>query len=250
VNRFDVRPRLSLSRASATSRPVSPPRRPSLAIAACALASGLASTRAAYAAQAGALRLDTRHSGAPVFIDGVAVGVAPLPGPWMLPVGTHTVEVRPQSRPALSGQVDIVAGAEARLALEPPVVAAKGEPSLVHTVVVHTGPGFSLVSASYVAFGLGLAAGGGAAYFGIQAQRAADDASALDPEDPKNKRGDQRALVAEAERNAFQANVLGGLGGVAVLSGVALLLLATDGPLAGEVAVVPAPHGLGVGGVF
>lgn len=245
-----MRPRLSLPRASATSRRVSLPRRPSLAVAACALASGLATARPALAAQVGTLRLDTRHAGAPVFIDGVAVGVAPLPGPWTLPVGAHTVEVRPQGRAALSGQVEVVAGAEAALALEPPVAGAKGEPSLVHTVVVHTGPGFSLVTASYVAFGLGLAAGGGAAYFGLQANAAAEDAGGLDPADPKNTRGAQRTLMADAERSALKANVLGGLGGVAVVSGVALLLLATDGPLGGDVAVTPTTEGLSVGGVF
>ena len=245
-----MRPRLSLPRASATSARVSLPRRPSLALAACALAFGLASARSAHAAPVGTLRLDTRHVGAPVLINGVVVGFAPLPGPWTLPVGAHTVEVRPQGRAALSGQVEVVAGAEVSLALEPPVAGTKGEPSLVHTVVVHTGPGFSLVSASYVAFGLGLAAGGGAAYFGLQANAAAEDARALDPADPKNTRAAQRALMADAERDALKANVLGGLSGIAVMSGVALLLLATDGPLGGDIAVLPTTDGLGVGGVF
>ena len=34
------------------------------------------------------------------------------------------------------------------------------------------------------------------------------------------------------------------------MSGVALLLLATDGPLGGDIAVLPTTDGLGVGGVF
>jgi hypothetical protein len=41
-----------------------------------------------------------------------------------------------------------------------------------------------------------------------------------------------------------------GLSGVAVMSGVALLLLATDGPLGGGIAVLPTTDGFGVGGAF
>ena len=82
------------------------------------------------------------------------------------------------------------------------------------------------------------------------ANAAADDARALDPADPKNTRAAQRALMADAERDALKTNVLGGLSGIAVMSGVALLLLATDGPLGGDIAVLPTTDGLGVGGVF
>jgi hypothetical protein len=215
-----------------------------------ALALVLALAVPAHAAETGTVRLDTRHVGAQVLIDGAVVGVAPLPGPWALPVGQHKIEVRPAGQAPLVETVQVAAGQEVRVALAPAAARSDAEAGPVRTAVVHTGAGFSLATAGYVTFGVGAAAGITAVLFGLGAQSKADDAAALDRTNPSNTRASQLALSDEAERSALWANVLGGVGVVAGLSGVAMVLLASDGPFGDGFSVAPTPGGVVFGGAF
>ena len=97
---------------------------------------------------------------------------------------------------------------------------------------------------------VGAAAGITAVLFGLGAQSKADEAAALDRTNPSNTRATQLALSDEAERSALWANVLGGVGVVAGLSGVAMVLLASDGPLGDGFSVAPTPGGVVFGGAF
>ncbi len=230
--------------------PVRRHRRVTSAQLARALALVLALAVPARAAETGTVRLDTRHVGAQVLIDGAVVGLAPLPGPWALPAGQHKIEVRPAGQPPLVETVLVAAGQEVRVALAPAAAKTDAETGPVRTAVVHTGAGFSLATAGYVTFGVGAAAGITAVLFGLGAQSKADEAAGLDRTNPSNTRASQLALSDEAERSALWANVLGGVGVVAGLSGVALVLLASDGPLGDGFSVAPTPGGVVFGGAF
>ncbi len=200
----------------------------------------------------GTLQLDAARDGVPVIVDGVDIGRTPLPGPWTLPPGPHTVVLRPEGASPEKYEVQIPAGGEVRLevltqaAAPAPVVAP--EPAVE---VVHTGPGFSLATAGYVAAGIGVAALGAGVYLGLDAQSTADEAADLDRRDPRNSRADLEALADDADAAALWANVAYGVGGVALLGGAAMILLASDGPLSrAPVRVTPLPAGAAVGGSF
>lgn len=200
--------------------------------------------------QTGTLSLKTGATGAPVAIDGQVVGVAPLPGPWTLPAGEHTIEVRPKGGAPEQVTVTVVAGQTSEVELARQAVAPVPEvPVGPRERVVHTGAGFSLATAGYITTGVGLAVGATALLFGLNANSKADEARKLDKADPANERSDQLALVDEADRAALIANVSLGLGSVLTVAGVSLVLLAADGPL-GPLSVAPAPGGLTVGGAF
>jgi hypothetical protein len=204
--------------------------------------------------ETGTLSVVVNRDGVPVYIDGEPVGESPLPGRWALKPGRHEVEARPAGAAPVRQSVEVVrAGhAEVRLEVAEPVAAAP-EPAAPERAVevVHTGAGFSLATAGYVTAGLGIAAAGAGIAFGLSATGSADDAAALDRQDPNNTRADQEALVDDAERSAFLANLSYGVGAVLVASGVAMILLARDGPLAPrETFVQPTATGGVLGGRF
>ncbi len=199
------------------------------------------------------LELTTSAEGAQVFIDGELVGQTPLPGPWTLPAGTHEIELRPVRGEPARATVEVEAGARARVTLleHVPVAAPVEAPKEREVRVVHTGPGFSLATAGYVTAGVGVAAVGAGVAFGIIAQGAADDAAALDRRDAGNSRADLQALVDDVDGAAFAANLLYGVGAVAALAGVTMVVLASDGPLAPQrIEVRPTAGGAALGGTF
>lgn len=203
--------------------------------------------------ETGTLSVVVNRDGVPVFIDGEPVGESPLPGRWALKPGRHEVEARPAGAAPVRQSIEVVrAGhAEVRLEVAEPVVAAPEPAAPEEVEVVHTGAGFSLATAGYVTAGLGIAAAGAGIAFGLSATGSADDAAALDRQDPTNSRADQEALVDDAERSAFLANLSYGVGAVLVASGVAMILLARDGPLAPrETFVQPTATGGALGGRF
>ncbi len=200
----------------------------------------------------GTLLLETVQIGAGVFIDGAPVGLTPLPGPWTLKAGAHKVVLRPVRGASETHDVRVEAGKQVVLtALQ---VVAPPEPEVVEEVEVrHTGPGFSLAMAGYVTAGTGVLSLGLGVVFGVLADSKAEEAQGLDPANPRNTRAAQRALIEEAESRAFTANLLYGVGGVLSLSGAAMILLASDGPLVHKlktVEVVPLPAGAGLRGWF
>jgi hypothetical protein len=201
----------------------------------------------------GTLRLNTGARGAPVYIDGVLAGVAPLPGPWTLPAGEHTVELRPKGTAPVSARFAVVAGKEAAVELLPaatPEVTEGLDPaSAGRTRVIYSGPGFSLATAGYVTAGVGVASGVLAVLFGLQAESKAEEARGLDKSDPALTRATELALVEDADRSAFLANLTRGLGVVAGVAGLSMVFLASDGPLGG-LSFSPTPGGAAVGGRF
>ncbi len=176
----------------------------------------------------GTLELESGATGAEVAIDGVVVGVVPLPGPWTLPPGPHRVEVRPANGERAKAKVDITAGEVSRLTLlerVEEVVVAPERPVIERPV----GPGFSLSTAGYVSAGMGLAALGAGVFFGLDANARATDARDYGTGDPEHDRAGLQALIDEAEQSAFYANLSFGVGGVALLAGAAMVALASDG---------------------
>ncbi len=227
------------------------PNRPSALVAAALAVTFALPAYSGAAPSTGTLSLHTGAIGAPVLIDGQAVGTAPLPGPWTLSVGQHTIEVRPPNASAEKVTVSIVAGQEAEVELLKQAATVPAEAALEgpRERIVHTGPGFSLATAGYITAGVGLAAGVTASLFGLSANKKASDARGLDKADPASARTDQLALVRDADRAALICNVGLGVGGVLLLSGVSMVLLASDGPI-GALSLAPAPTGFSVGGTF
>jgi len=198
------------------------------------------------APEMGVLLVEGGEPGAAVSIDGQAVGALPLPGPWTLPAGAHTVLIGTSSH-----AVKVAAGAPSRLKLGGARGGGTAAGAADQPVVVVGRPGFSLATAGYIAGGLGVVALGLGVYFGLDASDLADQAKALDRSDPAHTRAELDGLASDAEHQAFTANLLYGAGGVLLASGAALFLLSSDGPLSGApVAVTPAPGGLVVGGRF
>ncbi len=197
----------------------------------------------------GTLVIDTPVEGAEVQIDGVLAGVTPLPGPWTLPAGAHTVSVTAPGQPPKTFSVTIQAGKQSKVAVLQPAE-APAPVAAVEQRVVHTGPGFSLSTAGYVTAGIGLAAIGAGVYFGLSADDSASQARALSPQDPGATRAGQQGLIDDADRAAFTANLLYGVGGAAVLAGAALALWAPDGLLASGVTVSPTLQGAALVGRF
>lgn len=179
----------------------------------------------------GTLLLESGATGADVAIDGIVVGQVPLPGPWTLPPGPHTIEVRPAGGEKAKAKVDVTAGQATTVKL-----LEKGEAAAVvvperQVIVKPVGPGFSLAMAGYVTAGVGLVAVGAGVFFGLDASSSADDANAYATDDPDNDRAGLQALVDDSQQSAFRANLAWGVGGVALLAGAAMVVLASDGPL-------------------
>ncbi|MCB9540563.1 MAG: PEGA domain-containing protein, partial [Myxococcales bacterium] len=63
----------------------------------------------------GTLLVDAGQDGVPVIVDGVDIGRTPLPGPWTLPPGPHTVVLRPEGASPEKHDVQIPVGGEVRL---------------------------------------------------------------------------------------------------------------------------------------
>jgi hypothetical protein len=200
----------------------------------------------------GTLLIEAGRDGVPVIVDGADIGRTPLPGPWTLPPGPHTVVLRPEGASPEKHDVQIPVGGEVRLeVLTAPVAPAAVVAPEPAVEVVHTGPGFSLANAGYVAAGVGVAALGAGVFLGLDAQSKADEAADLDRRDPGNSRADLEALADDADASALWANVAYGVGGVALLGGAAMIVFASDGPLSrAPVRVTPLPAGAALGGTF
>ena len=187
----------------------------------------------AVAREMGTVRLEGGPVGVPVFIDGEAAGISPLPGPWTLTAGAHSVELRPAGASPIVRAVQVEAGREVRVVLG---AVSAARPQLVEP----EGAADGVAS--------GGAAGPGVS-LGLMADGLAADALAVQP--PEGTRAEQMKLVDDADAAAFWANVAYGAGGVLVVSGVAMALLASDGPLGdAPVSVVPTAGGAVVVGSF
>lgn len=155
--------------------------------------------------------------GEPVSIDGAVVGQTPLPGPWTLPAGKHTVKIGTTER-----TITIRSGATATwgAAKATPIKAVQTAP------VAKPAERFPLKTIGYIGAGVGAAALGAGLYFGLQS---GDDVSA-------------------DERNAVFASMGYGVGAVLLASGAALIVWGDDdGASAG---IAPAPGGAVFGGRF
>lgn len=99
---------------------------------------------------------------------------------------------------------------------------AQGGGGVAGRVTPSDGGGSGMRVGGWVAAGVGVAAIGTGVYFGIAAQGSADDFA--------NSTGlaDKKSLRSDGEREALMADVLYGVGGVAVITGVVLLLMAPD----------------------
>ncbi|MEZ4467115.1 MAG: hypothetical protein R3F43_22365 [bacterium] len=192
----------------------------------------------------GSLVIEGGAPGTPVTVDGQAVGALPLPGPWTLPAGEHTVTIGSDERrvQVAAGQLAEVKLGKAAQGAGPKAAPIPAEPEIITRHI----PGFPLAKAGYGVAGAGALALGLAVFFGLDADDLAGQARDLDRADPANTRADQHDLARQAEHSAFLANVLYGTGGVLLAGGAALILLGSDGPLA----VAPSPGGVVVGGRF
>lgn len=200
----------------------------------------------------GTLAIDA-DDGVEVRVDDAVIGETPLPGPWTLSPGEHTVELRPPSGEPTVRRVTIAAGQHLALDLggKKPDPAAEPAPAptsdpAVAEPALPAGPGFPVATGGYIVAGLGLLGVGAGVGLGLLADGYAADARDLDR--ASNDRADQQALVDQADGAAFWSNVSYGAGGVMLLGGAAMILLATDGPLG--VSVAPTPGGAMVEGRF
>lgn len=236
-------------------------RRLAIALALCPLpalaapgAGAVDAAEAPAAREMGTLRLVGASAGVPVMIDGKPAGETPMPGPWTLPAGSHTVELRPAGGQPIVREVQIAAGQEAKVVVgtvraptpTPEVDDPDETPPAVEAATA--GPPFSLATAGYITAGVGLAAIGAGVALGLAADSAADDAFAVTP--PEGTRAEQQALVDDADAMAFWSNVAYGTGGVLLIGGAAMALLASDGLLAGSATLVPTGNGAMVMGAF
>ncbi len=189
------------------------------------------------------------EDGVEVRVDDAVIGQTPLPGPWTLAPGTHTVELRPASGAPTVRQITVAAGQRVAIDLGGKTPAEAPPPEEVPAEALATppppaGPGFSLATGGYIAAGLGLAVAGAGVALGLQADSLAAEARDLDR--ATHDRAEQQDLVDQADGAAFWANVSYGAGGVLLLSGAAMILLASDGPLG----IAPTPGGAVVEGRF
>lgn len=205
----------------------------------------------------GTLVIDSA-AGLQVRIDDEVIGSTPLPGPWTLEPGEHVVELRPATGAPTVRNITVAAGQRVTLELRGPEPAdpapqsAKPAPKPAAPVPDEAlaeapppaGPGFSLATGGYVAAGLGLAGVGAGVFLGLTADGHAADARDLDR--ASHDRRDLQDLVDQADSAAFWANVSYGAGGVLLLGGAAMILLATDGPLG----IAPTPGGAMIEGRF
>lgn len=187
--------------------------------------------------------------GVEVRVDDAVIGQTPLPGPWTLGPGDHTVELRPASGAPTVRRISISAGELVTLDLggakaDPEPVAKAPVPAEVTAEPPPPVTGFPLAIGGYIAAGLGVGAIGAGVGLGFAAEGHAAEARDLDR--ASHTRADQQALIDQADGAAFWANVSYGAGGVLLLGGAAMILLAGDGPLG----VAPAPGGAVVEGRF
>lgn len=192
-------------------------------------------------------------AGVEVRVDDVVIGETPLPGPWTLSPGDHVIELRPASGEPTVRRVTIAAGQQIALDLggkkpDPaakPAAAPDPDPAVAEPALP-AGPGFPVATGGYIVAGLGLLGVGAGVGLGLLADGYAAEARDLDR--ASNDRADQQALVDQADGAAFWSNISYGAGGVMLLGGAAMILLATDGPLG--VSVAPTPGGAMVEGRF
>ena len=194
----------------------------------------------------GSVTVRTAKEGVPIYIDGELVGLSPLPGPWMIPVGAHEIEARPEGAPPDKRAVEIAAGDDVPIDL---LVSPPKSNRPMPARVVRTGPGFSLSTAGYVAGGVGIAAGIASAIFGAGTLSSLDDAQGYDRTEAGHDRAGYRDIEHGAERSAFLANVSAGVAVTSLAVGTLLILLADDRP-DGQVTVSPSAAGAAVGGRF
>jgi hypothetical protein len=126
-----------------------------------------------------ALSVDVDREGAALFVDGIRIGTAPLPGPAFVEPGRRNVEARYPDRKASIVSVEAVAGAThpVRLRLEAPKTV---QPTPEEPIPVRQDPPSNT---KYVVLGTGLglaavAAGFGVVYAGKKSD-ASDDISSL-----------------------------------------------------------------------
>lgn len=177
----------------------------------------------------GTLRLESGAVGADVVVDGATIGQVPLPGPWTLPPGPHTVEVRPTGGSPAKAGIVVTAGqtVEVKLLVQQVVAAVEVERQVIERSV---GPGFSLVTAGYVTAGVGVLAVISGVVFGLDASSTAEAARDYDLADPDNDRGGQQALIDESQDAAFYSNLSFGVAGVAILAAASMVVLSSDSP--------------------
>jgi hypothetical protein len=195
----------------------------------------------------GTIQIESGVHGAQVQVGEQVVGITPMPGPWTMAPGVHRVVVSAKGHKTFSARVRVAAG---RLTVVPVFVkppTKKVAPKVIHRTV-YTGAGFSLAWAGYLSAGVGLAAVGTGVVFGLAADTHAEDARAVDRQDPNNTRAGLQQLIDDADQAAFTANLLYGVGAVAIVSGVAMALLAGDGPFG--LTVAPTANGAAIGGRF
>jgi hypothetical protein len=169
----------------------------------------------AAAPSTGTLVVTGVPAGQAVAVDGAVIGETPLPGPWTLPAGQHTVKIGQTER-----TITVKPGAPVRWG-----AAARSAPvrKAVTAAPVERAP---LKTIGYVGAGVGAAALGAGLFFGLQS-------------------GDD---VSEDERNAVFASMGYGVGAVLLAGGAALIFWGDDD--GSSVGVAPAPGGAVIGGRF
>ncbi len=219
-----------------------------------AIAADAPPTKASAAVQEmGVVVLKCGEDGVPVFIDDQPVGVTPLPGPWTLPAGRHEIEVRPKGGAPAKASVEITAGGREEVELLKAVAGVTPKTAEREIEVIYVGAGFPLATAGYVTAGVGVAALATGVVLGLSASGSAEDARNYDRQAPGNDRVGLAAFIDDTEQAAFHANIAYGVGLVTALAGVAMVLLASDGPLSRKpvpVKVVPIHGGAALGGSF
>lgn len=197
----------------------------------------------------GTLKLSANVKGAQVGLDGKPIGLAPIS--TRLKPGKYQVRVEKEPYLPVERLVTVEAGAIAdetfRLVrppgaapeAEPAPAVARQEPRTVSTVSSRSG--FQVPTLAWIAAGVGAAAAGTAVGFGIAARNLDNNLSqGYDP--ATNSYSGTRSDAQSGKRDALIANVLFGVAGAALATGVVLTIIDNQRESAGA-ALVPAPGG-------
>ena len=166
------------------------------------------------------------------YLDGRLITRIPMPGPWTVPVGQYTIELR-EGDWRTSQPLVIRAGELTEVTLRRTGLGGAGaDGGPEHPKVIQYAPPiFPLYETSYGLLGLSALTLGLAVYFQLDAMTLAEEARGVGREQP---RSEQDQLISEAEERLSQARLSYGLSVTTLIGGLSYLLFSGDGLLNGE----------------
>ncbi len=178
----------------------------------------------------GTFLLKTSLKKGQVFLNQENIGSLPLPGPWTIKPGGYELLIKGEKE-TIRHKFNVTQGKMTEVKLDKQSSQEKRDSidtsNMVEEEYVHTGAGFSLMTASYILGGIGIATLAYGTYAYIDSQSLMDQADQL--KKPTSLRADQNQLVSDAEHQAFISKTMLVTSSVSIVSAIALMLFAKDG---------------------